>query len=267
VNRYDSTLPKIIGDSHQLQQVVLNILNNSRQAIQSHQPGGQIRIHAERAAHMVRITIADNGPGISKENLSRIFDPFFTTKSVGQGTGLGLSLCYGIIKEHGGSINVTSQSGAGASFIIELPAASASAIAAAGGSEQPAETRPKGNGRRILVIDDEDWILTLAKKVLEDDGYHVDVASDGDRALSAVAQKNYDLLICDQKMPGLSGPQVYERLRADHPEVAARLIFMTGDVAGEHFQQFLKDSGKFCLTKPFSLRELRSTISDKLQSR
>jgi two-component system NtrC family sensor kinase len=264
--RYDSTLPRIIGDSHQLQQVVLNILNNARQAIQSHKPNGQIRIKAERAAHLIRITISDNGPGISTENLSKIFDPFFTTKAVGQGTGLGLSLCYGIIKEHGGSINVTSEPGLGANFVIELPAASASAIASMGGQETPSESARDGCGKSILVIDDEEWILTLTKKVLEDDGYAVDTVSDGQLALNAVAKKDYDLVVCDQKMPGLSGPQIYERLREQHPKAADRLIFMTGDVVGESFQKFLKESGKFCLTKPFSLRELRSTVSEKLQN-
>jgi two-component system NtrC family sensor kinase len=266
ITRYDSSLPRIIGDSHQLQQVILNILNNARQAIQAHQPTGQIRLVTERAAHLVRVTISDNGPGISRENLSKIFDPFFTTKPVGQGTGLGLSLCYGIIKEHGGSLHADSKPGAGATFTIEFPAASASAIASLRGSDSEPIANAVLPGKRILIIDDEEWILTLTRKVLEEDGYAVDVATDGQAALEAITDKKYDLLVCDQKMPGLSGPQLYERLTESHPEAAERLIFMTGDTVGDNFQQFLARTQKHCLTKPFSLVELRRTVANAVNN-
>lgn len=268
LTRYDSTLPPINGDPHQLQQVVLNILNNARQAIQAHQPQGQIRIVTERGPNCIRILISDNGPGIKPENLARIFDPFFTTKPVGKGTGLGLSLCYGIIKEHGGSINVTSEPGSGATFTIELPAA------------EPAETAPTqnapasaalqaeagGQGKRILVIDDEEWILTLARKVLEDVGYKVDTVASGQEALNAIGAADYDLLVCDQKMPGLSGPQLYQQLLLTHPHVAERLIFMTGDVVGESFQTFLNQTRRTCITKPFSLTTLRNAVANAICS-
>lgn len=259
---YEPMLPVIIGDSHQLQQVFLNILNNARQAIVETQKPGRVRVATERAGHLVRITISDNGPGISAENLRKVFDPFFTTKPVGQGTGLGLSLCYGIIKEHGGSIHVTSEVGAGATFTIELPSASASQIAAANAdTSATAAPRAVAAGKRVLIIDDEEWILTMTRTVLEEDGYVVDVALDADEALNLVADNQYDLLVCDQKMPGLSGSQLYTRLQSDDPRHADRLMFMTGDIMGDNFQEFLKDSRKQCLTKPFSLTQLRTTVA------
>lgn len=265
---YDPTLPVIIGDSHQLQQVILNILNNARQAIMESQKPGRIRVTTKRAGHLVQIVISDTGPGISNENLQKIFDPFFTTKPVGQGTGLGLSLCYGIIKEHGGAIHVTSELGAGAEFTIDLPAASTSQIAAASApSDQPATGSAHAAGKRVLVIDDEEWILTMTRTVLEEDGYVVDVALDADEALSAVAGSKYDLLVCDQKMPGLSGSQLYQRLLSDDPQVAEKFLFMTGDIMGDNFQEFLKETRKQCLTKPFSLTQLRTTVAGAIPER
>lgn len=259
---YDPTLPLIIGDTHQLQQVILNILNNARQAIMDTQKPGRIRVTTERAGHLVKVIVTDNGPGITAENLRKVFDPFFTTKPVGQGTGLGLSLCYGIIKEHGGTIHVASEFGAGATFTIELPSASASQIAAMNSSEGGAPAAgAAAAGKRVLIIDDEEWILTMTRTVLEEDGYIVDVALDANEALNKVALNKYDLLVCDQKMPGLSGSQLYTRLLSDDPRAAERLMFMTGDIMGDNFQEFLKESRKQCLTKPFSLTQLRTTVA------
>src|SRR5258708_10373374 len=119
--RLDPRLPKAMIDPHQVQQVFLNIINNGRQAIETHRPNGWVRISSETCGDKIRVTFQDSGPGIPEENLSRIFDPFFTTKEVGKGTGLGLSLCYGMIHEHGGNITAASPPGEGATFTIELP--------------------------------------------------------------------------------------------------------------------------------------------------
>ncbi len=121
ISHLSPKLPLILADGHQIQQVVLNIINNARQAIEAHEGSGRITLTTNNDAKMVRIVIHDNGPGIPPENLRRIFDPFFTTKEVGKGTGLGLSLCYGIIHEHGGNIIAESRPGEGATFTIELP--------------------------------------------------------------------------------------------------------------------------------------------------
>jgi two-component system, NtrC family, sensor kinase len=256
---FQKDLPRLMGDSHQLQQVVLNILNNARQAIEAHQPSGRVRLTTESSAEMIRLIIDDNGPGIPKQTLPKIFDPFFTTKPVGKGTGLGLSLCYGIIHEHGGTITAHSESGKGASFIIELPIQKE--LAVADSDTASTGTLAQGAGKRVLVIDDEEWILELVRQILKQDGFEVDTAINGDAALQHVSRNRYELLVCDWKMPGLSGTQLYDRITSISPEAARRMIFMTGDVVNDTFQQFLKRHSKNCLSKPFSIQEFRQSIN------
>ena len=255
-------LPVVQADGHQIQQVFLNIVNNARQAMEAHQREGRIKITTEVSGPNVRITFQDNGPGIPEENLRRIFDPFFTTKEVGKGTGLGLSLCYGIIKEHGGSITPASRPGEGATFIIELPAAR-DAAAATGASSSMKSGKPdpgEGAGKKVLVIDDEEPILEMVQQMLNSYGYHVHTAAEGESALRELKNNRYDAILCDWKMPGLNGRQVYDRLRDIHPELCRRVIFITGDVINEPMQKFLEQEKRPCLTKPFALGELRKAV-------
>ncbi|MBC8097756.1 MAG: hybrid sensor histidine kinase/response regulator [Akkermansiaceae bacterium] len=257
------SLPLVMVDPYQLQQVFVNIMNNARQAIEAHQPQGWIKVRTESDDEAIRIIFQDNGPGISPANLSKIFDPFFTTKGVGEGTGLGLSLCYGIIQEHGGSITPVSRAGEGATFIIELPLKNSSPdtnerrrdsleAALANGQE--------GKGKRILVIDDEEPLLLLLRETLVPRGYEVDVAPDGESGLRQLNGKHYDLILCDWKMPGLNGQQVYERVQASHPEFCPRIVFITGDTVNEKARRFLEQQNKVCLAKPFTLSEFHAVI-------
>jgi two-component system NtrC family sensor kinase len=200
--------------------------------------------------------------------LSKVFDPFFTTKEVGKGTGLGLSLCYGIIHEHGGSISVRSKLGEGATFFVELPL-TANTPQPEGQSESASapvlpETSQEGVGKKVLVIDDEESILHMVREALKGHGYEVDVAQDGETALRRMSQIRYDLALCDWKMPGLNGQQIYERLRVSNPKLAESMIFITGDVVNDRTQRFLRESKKVCLTKPFSLTEFRAAIGQAL---
>jgi two-component system, NtrC family, sensor kinase len=261
---FQNDLPRLLGDAHQLQQVVLNILNNARQAIETHQPSGRIRVTTESSAEKIRIVIEDDGPGITLENLAKIFDPFFTTKPVGKGTGLGLSLCYGIVREHGGNITAHSEPGKGATFVIEMPVPKGESACA--GPATSGGSTLKGVGKRVLVIDDEEWILELVRQILKLDGFEVDVAKDGQTALQHVVKAKYQLLVCDWKMPGLSGPQLYDRIQVVDPDAASRVIFMTGDVVSDTFQAFLKKHSKSCLSKPFSVQEFRQTIGSFIQT-
>ncbi len=264
----DPDLPHAMVDPHQIQQVFVNLINNARQAIEAHQPKGRIKVSTEQIDGCVRIVIQDNGPGIPEENLSKIFDPFFTTKEVGKGTGLGLSLVYGIIKEHGGTIVPRSRPGEGATFIIELPVTAKPAEVAV---ETPDPMIHLGKGRegvgkRVLVIDDEEPILQMVREALTPQGYEVDIAPDGVTALRCLAEKQYDVALCDWKMPGLSGQQVYERARAVNPALSDRIIFITGDIINERTRKFLEQQNKICLPKPFTIAEFRLAIKTVLSA-
>ncbi len=262
----DQRLPQAMVDPHQIQQVFLNIINNARQAIEAHRPQGWVRVTTDTCGTNIRVTFQDNGPGIPATNLSKVFDPFFTTKELGKGTGLGLSLCYGIVNEHGGTIKVRSKPGEGAVFVIELP------IAAGGTQTREHTDAPygvlanplEGAGKKVLVIDDEESILQMVGEALGRCGYDVDVASDGETALQHLRKRSYDLALCDWKIPGLNGQQVYERVRVTDLKLSERMIFMTGDVINEGAQEFLRDRKKVCLTKPFSLVEFRTAINKAL---
>jgi len=261
VREFAPDLPKIMADSHQLQQVILNILSNARQATEAFRRDGRIVLRTGTSDTQVWVRIKDNGPGIPAEYLNRIFDPFFTTKPQGKGTGLGLSLSYGIIQEHKGTIRVESQPGEGAEFIIGLPltdsAANVSATKAASGT--PFGSNPAALS--VLVIDDEESILQLVQEVLRREGHKVDTATNGQAALALIGQRHYDAIISDWKMPGLTGMQIYEDLLATNPGAARQMLFMTGDVIKSTFQDFLTKHGLSCLPKPFSIWEFRAAVA------
>jgi signal transduction histidine kinase/ActR/RegA family two-component response regulator len=259
---YDPALPQVLADPHQIQQVFLNIVNNARQAMETHQSSGLLCVRTESLYDRVRVTFQDNGPGISEENLKKIFDPFFTTKEAGKGTGLGLSLSYGIIQEHGGTIRAEGKPGVGAMFIIELPTHAVKGETSHAKDTKPESVVARGDGKRVLVIDDEEAILDFMAEVLSADGFNVDTARDGAAALQQLRQKQYDLALCDWKMPGLNGQKLYERVKTEDPSAARRFIFMTGDVINQQAEAFLKHHNRVCLTKPFSVAELRGALSE-----
>lgn len=255
-------LPRLLVDPHQVQQVFLNIVNNARQAIEAFRPHGSIRISTGQTGQRVWIRFQDDGPGISEENLAKIFNPFFTTKPVGKGTGLGLSLSYGIIQEHGGNISAESKPGQGTTFIIELPVTSDSQAAGPETAAAAPAALPSGKGRSVLVVDDEDDILHLVRQTLETQGYKIEIASDGQVALDHLAKNRFDLIISDWKMPGVNGQQLYQRLQETNPTAARRMIFMTGDVLSEKTERYLREQGKTCLHKPFSLVDFQRAIGN-----
>lgn len=258
--RLQADLPLVLADEHQLQQVFINLLNNARQALEGQTTPGRIRIVTQARDQQVEICIQDSGPGIAPENLSKMFTPFFTTKEVGKGTGLGLSLCYGILQEHGGTITVQSALGQGATFVITLPAVGPEP---SGLASAPA-ARPRqlnGTGKRVLIVDDEEGILALTRDVLVEESFEVETAPNGEAGLAKARTKRFDVILCDWKMPGLTGGQVYEQLRQTHPELAARMVFMTGDVVSETTRQFLDANERACIAKPFSIDDFQNIIA------
>jgi signal transduction histidine kinase len=260
-------LPNLLADAHQLQQVFVNILGNARQAIEPFRRDGEIVVRTRLANGLVRIEFQDNGPGIRADNLSRIFDPFFTTKPVGKGTGLGLSLSYGIIQEHGGKISAQSEVGHGAMFVIELPpaAAPAAVLRETGAAKAVKPDGSVGAGKAVLVVDDETWILELAEELLRKEGYDVEAVAGGEKALARIKERSFDVIVCDWKMPGLNGMHLYEQLQSTNPALASRMLFMTGDVINESFQDFLRKRERPCMSKPFAIDEFRAAVASVTQ--
>ncbi len=248
-------LPEVEVNANQIKQVFVNVINNACQAIASDAPSGRIWIAAKRVHDGIAVGVTDSGPGMPEEVAARAFEPFFTTKGEGQGTGLGLSISQGIVKEHGGRISLDTKVGAGATFTVELPAGAAPPRAEAA----PA---PVGAARplQVLVVDDEPHILHYMRATLESWGHTVEVATDGTYALERALAGPFDVIICDLRMPHLSGRDMYMKLIRQDPRVAERIIFATGDTVRGDTLQFLEGLGRPYLHKPFTLAELRTAL-------
>jgi two-component system NtrC family sensor kinase len=258
----DPDIPAVLGDSHQLQQVVLNLLTNAQHAIQASPRRGRLsaRTHARDAR--VVLVVEDNGGGIAPEHLRRVFDPFFTTKTVGKGTGLGLSLAYGCITEHGGEIRVESAFGEWTRFTIELPASTVRLRV----PELPhATVLPVGPPSRILVVDDEPDVAAVIAEALSAQGHVVEIAADGLQARGAIADRRFDLVISDLRMPEMDGRALDAFLRRLDPAAAPRLVFSTGDTVTPETVAFLRSSGRRYVTKPFSLGNLLRVVEETLR--
>ncbi len=258
----DPNLPETMVDADQIQQVFLNIIINAEQAILTSDGQGTLTVRSRRRGDVIRLSFQDDGPGMPPETLRRIFDPFYTTKEVGEGTGLGLTISYGIIDEHGGRIWAESEPGRGTTFVIELPIVSGAERPAAPVEEEPA---PAVAGRSILVVDDEESIQRLLGSILQMDGHHVDTASNGAEALERIGRARYDVVITDIKMPDMDGPSLYRRLLESDRSLAERTVFITGDTVSPETRRFLQDVPNRCLAKPFRVREVRETILQILE--
>jgi two-component system, NtrC family, sensor kinase len=267
----DRTLPRTIADAHQLQQVFLNVLTNAEQAMLEAHGKGCLLIRTKTNApktHII-IEINDDGPGIPESHLTRIFDPFFTTKEVGKGTGLGLSLSYGMIKEHGGNIYARSILGEGATFVIELPI-----IARLQDEISPAPALlPQSlkfenlvRGKRILVVDDEKYILDFFVEVFYAFPMQVDTASNGRAAMEKMQVCEYDLVITDFKMPQMSGGDLFEWIKENRPHLANRIIFVTGDTVSLETRTFFEDNHSRYLAKPFKIEEVKEVIQQTFEA-
>jgi two-component system NtrC family sensor kinase len=256
-------LPQALADAHQIQQVLLNLVINAEQAmISAHGRGTLVmRTWHDADRDSVALEVTDDGPGVAPELKNKIFDPFFTTKDVGQGTGLGLTVAYAIVQEHGGHIRVESLP-KGASFIVELPVS--------GVESPPKPPRPSGpsmeavRGASVLLVEDERALAAAVAEALTDAGLNVDHAADGEEALVRMRDQTYDTIICDLKMPRVDGKTLYRAIAAATPALARRVIFITGDVAGTEAETFLDESGCRWLAKPFRLADLLRAVRETL---
>ena len=247
-------LPPISGDAGQLQQAVIALATN---AIDAMPEGGVLRITSQQKWQAACWSkSATPVSAFRRRILPKIFEPFFTTKEVGKGTGLGLAVCYGILTEHGGSLDVQSTVGVGTTFTISLPAIN-QRRRAAGLSEQKAA--------RILIAEDEANLRMVLQKELERLGYRVQAAPDGEAALRKLEESNVDVLLCDINMPRIDGMEVLRRVheRPNPPEV----IMLTGQATVETAVEAMKLGAYDYLTKPYSITELDVRVKQAAEKR
>ena len=223
-------LPSVMGDPRQLQQVCLNLLTNAVQAM-SATGGGQLRVRTYPRGADVVLEVSDTGPGIAPESRAHIFEPFFTTKKEGEGTGLGLSVSYGIIAAHGGRIVVAETGATGTTFRVTLPAGTMPASTPdSASSSAPLALRSPLAGIKLLFVDDEPALRSGMEAFGVLRGFTVVAAADGEAALATARTMGLDAVVCDLRMPGMDGYAFHDRLRAERPGLAARTIFITGDL-------------------------------------
>jgi signal transduction histidine kinase/ActR/RegA family two-component response regulator len=263
-------LPLLLLDPHQLEQVLVNMALNARDAMSA---GGHLvlstqavtigdrdrRRHASaKTGKYIRLTVADDGCGMSPEVIERAFEPFFTTKPQGEGTGLGLAVSWGVVQQHGGFIHCASEVGAGTTFEIYLPVVEEIAPQPSG----PEESSAPGGTERILFADDQPYLLDIVARVLSRAGYSVVAVANGAAAVAAATREKFDLHVLDAIMPLMSGREACERIRAARPE--AQFLFISGFSGAALPVSFLAELGIRVLPKPFDaatlLREVRATL-------
>lgn len=273
VTTLDSQPCRVKADPHQIEHVIMNLAVNARDAMPL---GGRLAIatqHVElgesfqnefpevRLGPYVQLTVTDTGVGMNQETLEHAFEPFFTTKEPGQGTGLGLAMVYGIVKQSGGHIQVTSQPGQGTCFQIFLPRLRA----------EPVQTTPlvgtpglASGSESILLVEDETAVRIFLEVVLQEAGYHVLVAANGEQALELSARQAtpIDLLVTDVVMPGLSGGQVAEALRASRPDI--RVLFLSGHTEDALVHHGVRNAKAAFLQKPFTAEAITRKIRNVL---
>lgn len=270
-------LPKAMIDPNQMQQVFINLINNAWHAMFETNNGGKLtittRTRKSDAAHqqkaLIRIEVVDNGPGITEDNLSKIFTPFFTTKPRGRGTGLGLSICRNIIQTYHGAIWVENQvdPAKGARFIIELPVDEEEPMAKTLENEQkPAPTKTESEpelfegNRDVLLLEDELILSEVMTRALEDAGFAVAHYQDGRAGWDALKTNQYRVIICDIHLPEMNGIKIHSLLHENNPEMAKKMIFITGDLMSSSVLDFFKDTNAVFLNKPFELSKLIEAV-------
>lgn len=254
-------LPNTIVDPGQIQQVLLNLIINAETEMKLAHGKGTLTLITETANNMIRILVRDTGRGIKPEIMEKIFDPFFTTREVGQGTGLGLSLCYGIITQHHGKIYAESIPGEGATFVVELPIITGEIEPE---TEKPVFETKKITKGRILVVDDEQGVCEVIKRILSMDQHEIETVNDAMKAIEKIKTNKYDAILLDIKMPNVDGITLYKELNATDPSLVKRILFITGDVLSEATAEFLRQSKAEYIEKPFDTEQLRAIVASFL---
>ncbi|MFG6432558.1 PAS domain-containing hybrid sensor histidine kinase/response regulator [Roseateles sp. LYH14W] len=259
-------LPPVKADADQIGQIVLNLIVNAQQALGARDQGRRLVVSTglapmtdgdRRRVPRVWMRVRDNGPGIAPELRERIFEPFFTTKSEGVGTGLGLAVSRSIARDHGGELTIQDD-GSGACFCLQLPVS---------GEREASETEPVPLAEtdevsaRLLVVDDEPEIAELIGEMLAGAGYEVMTAESGAVALAMLEEARFDAIVSDLHMPELDGAGLWREVKRRHPQLARRMLFVTGDTLSPTARQFLDEARCDRLNKPFSKAELLARVT------
>ena len=259
----DDSLPAVIGDARQLQQVCLNLITNATQSM-AESGGGVLTITTRSVHDHVVLEVTDTGNGIPPEARARIFEPFFTTKKEGEGTGLGLSVSYGIVAAHQGKIEIAATSADGTTFRVSLPAGDATLAEGTPLEAPPLVLRSALSGMRLLFVDDEPAIRSGMAAYARVRGFTVVTAESAETALDILADTSVDAIVCDIRMPGMDGFAFHNWLRLKRPGLADRTVFITGDVVTASRRGTTRQP---ILAKPFSFERLEASVAAVIQGR
>ncbi len=268
VLRLDANLPAVVADREQLRWALARLIDHCRVALRESQGPRTLTIQTERKGKIGRITVSDTRPAVPPESVQKLFEmPEPGSRGDSGQSGLTLAACRAIIEWHGWKISAESPAQGGIAFVIEHPVPEESPQSmgtriAAEVVKPPSEKRPEApSARNVLVIDDEHVVTELLGYYLRSEGHAVETARDGREGLKKLKTKDYDLIFCDIKLPGLSGQELFHWMEANKPTLSQRVIFITGDVATPETLSFLNDPPKRWLEKPFDLSELRQIIA------
>jgi two-component system NtrC family sensor kinase len=236
------------------------LIINAQQALQEQPPPRKLSLTSRFDAHgdAVRVTVADNGPGIPEAVRSRIFEPYFTTKPLGAGTGVGLAVCLGIVEAHGGTLSIEAGKPSGAVFTMVLPVGSQE-------EDRTEECKPAGESagqRCALVVDDEAGVREILAEILTSSGHRVVAAASGREALERMDEERFDVILTDIRMPDLDGRALYREIERRWPERAAQVVFVSGDTLTPALREFVDDSGRPVIEKPFLPSEVRRVVGE-----
>jgi len=271
--KYEENLRSVEVDRGQIEQVLLNLYVNAWQAMPG---GGDLYLETENVAldqtdvkpfsiepgEYVKISVTDTGIGMDKATREKIFEPFFTTKETGRGTGLGLASAYGIIKNHGGFINVYSEKGHGAVFNIYLPASEKEVIE----QNKPAGDTLRGT-ETVLFVDDEDMIIEVAEELFEQLGYKVLTAGNGREAIETYEKnkERIDMVLLDMIMPDMSGGETYDKLKEINPDI--KVLLASGYSMNGTATEIMDRGCNGFIQKPFKMKEFSQKLREILNQK
>jgi two-component system NtrC family sensor kinase len=262
----DRSIPSVIGDPHEIEQAIVNLVTNAQQAMTGADARGAITLTTSVGSQgRVALEVDDEGPGIPEAMRTKIFDPFFTTKPSGQGTGLGLWLVFNAVSAHGGTIELAATPAGGARFRLEFPAGPVVAEVAETAAADAFDDAPRVSAR-ILVLDSETALAALICETLNAEGHETVAAIDAEEALGRLAGEPFDLLVSDAALPGLSGDRLAREVGRLRPQLLDRILLTTGDWVSREPEAVARRLGAGLLRKPFELDELRRVVRKRLHA-